>query len=54
MTDETKEASLLARNTELLAAVGELLTAREYVLDHGGDILTSASWGKAERAFAHE
>ena len=42
---------IIADNRRLVAALGELITARDYVLAHGGDILTSASWIKAENAY---
>ena len=37
---------------EMLEALRELVTAAEYVLDHGGDMLTSASWYKARAVLA--
>ena len=49
-SQDKANAHLIAASPDLLAALYELITARDYTLEHGGDILTSCSWAKAESA----
>jgi len=51
--DKAEEIRRLCKAApEMLEALRELVTAADYVLDHGGDILTSASWYKARAVLA--
>ena len=55
-TDPQKMANAEAIESSpmLLAALRELLTARDYVLRCGGDILTSSAWALAEKAITRK